>query len=323
MAKYLIIRFSSIGDIVLTSPIPRCLKKHDPNCEIHYLTKEQYAGILESNPNIDRVITFQSDLKTVLKELKSQQYDQIIDLHNNLRSSRVKRALSAKAVSFPKLNYQKFILTNFKINRMPKGLHIVDRYFKTVEGIGVKNDQEGLDYFIPESDKVAIGEHGISEEFIAFSIGAKFNTKKMPTEKILEIIQGLNKQVVLLGGKEDLNEAEIITSKNQNVISLVGQLELNQTASVISQASKVITFDTGLMHIASAFKKPIVSIWGNTVPDFGMYPYLPGQEDLFSIHEVDVKCRPCSKIGYQECPKKHFKCMMDQDVKNIQEKANA
>jgi len=316
--KILVVRFSSIGDIILTSPVVRCIKTQRPEIEIHYLIKQKFASIVETNPNIDKVYTIEKDIGEVMVDLKNEAYDFVVDLHQNLRTKRLKLALRKPSRSFPKLNFKKFLLTNFKVNTMPK-IHIVDRYFKPVKILGIKNDLKGLDYFIPSHDLVNPVDYNIPTNYIVYAIGAQYATKKMPLEQIIGLISRLSSTpFVLLGGEMDKKEGKQIAAQCQNVIDLCGQLNLNQSASLIQQADKVITHDTGLMHIAAAFQKPIISIWGNTSPDLGMYPYLPQENSVFSMHEVDgLKCRPCSKIGYQKCPKGHFDCMVKQDLEQI------
>jgi ADP-heptose:LPS heptosyltransferase len=194
----------------------------------------------------------------------------------------------------------------------------VDRYFMAVDHLGVTNDNLGLDFFIPKQDEINLEDHHIEPDFIAYAIGAQFATKKLPTDKIIELLNKIDKTIVLLGGPSDIQDARKITEHCRNAVNLCGDLNLNQSSSVLKQASKVISHDTGLMHIASAFKKPIISIWGNTVPELGMYPYQPSNENNYSIHQVkNLNCRPCSKIGYQSCPKKHFKCMITQNLDEI------
>jgi ADP-heptose:LPS heptosyltransferase len=121
----------------------------------------------------------------------------------------------------------------------------------------------------------------------------------------------------LLGGKEDAAIAEQVYQLHKNnTINLCGKLNLNQSASIIQQSHKVITSDTGLMHIAAAYKKDIISLWGNTIPEFGMGPYFAGKNS--QILEVkNLSCRPCSKLGYKKCPKGHFKCMNDIEIAEI------
>lgn len=314
MKKILIIRFSSIGDIVLTSPVVRCLKKQS-GAEIHFLTKENFSGILSSSPYVDKVITIRKHVSEAADILLSENYDFIVDLHHNLRSMQVKRLLKKKSASFPKLNIEKWLLVNARINRMPD-VHIVDRYFETVKEAGVKNDGAGLDYFIPEKDELDLSVLPVSHRgnYIAFVAGAKFATKQLPADKMVAIIDRLQLPVVFLGGKEDEKTGNEIAERcGEKVFNACGKFNLNQSASLVKQSFAVITHDTGLMHIASAFKKKIYSVWGNTVPQFGMYPYLPGEGSKI-IEVKKLSCRPCSKIGYAECPKGHFKCMNEIDL---------
>lgn len=318
--KILIIRFSSIGDIVLTTPVIRCLrKKYGDTAEIHYLTKKAFVGLLVNNPYLDKVVSFEKEVDELIPSLKEENFDFIVDLHKNLRSKRVKLALRKKTYTFSKLNFKKFLLVKLKVNRLPK-IHIVERYLNAVRPLGVENDNEGLDYFITNTEEVNPESFGVTENYIAFAIGAQFATKVLPTNKIIEILDGIKQPVVLLGGKMDQDKAkEIIKGlPNSKIIDTCGKYSISQSASIVKGASVLITHDTGLMHIASAFDVPIVSIWGNTVPDLGMYAYRPKNPSSTSIHEVEgLKCRPCSKIGYKECPKGHFDCMQKQNAENI------
>ncbi|RLD69838.1 MAG: glycosyl transferase [Bacteroidetes bacterium] len=318
MVKFLIIRFSSIGDIVLTTPVVRNLKKQIENAEIHYLTKKQYAGILETNPYVDKVHVLDESFSELIPKLRAEYYHYVIDLHKNLRTLRVKRALRNTSFSFNKINWEKWLMVNLKINKLPN-LHIVDRYLDTVKVFIEENDLKGLDYFIPQKDEVDITSlpENFHTGYIAFAIGAQHATKKLPNEKIISICKKINKPIVLLGDKNDLNIAEnIVGAVGNNIHNACGKYNLNQSASIVKQAKLVITHDTGLMHIAAAFKKKIISVWGNTIPEFGMYPYL-SVEGSEIIEVKGLKCRPCTKIGFSKCPKKHFKCMDDIDEEKI------
>ena len=324
MSKILIIRFSSIGDIVLTTPVLRCIKKQLPDSEIHFLTKQAYSLVIENNPYIDNHFYFDNDLSSVINRLRVEHYDYIIDLHHNLRSFLIKLTLRRKSFSFRKLNFRKWLLVNFKINRLPD-IHIVDRYFETVKKIGVENDGLGLDFFIPGASEIDIHSFlpaNFHTGYIAFVIGAKHNTKCLPANKLISICRKLNMPIVLLGGKEDAEIGEDVTRMNTPIVyNACGKLSLQQSASIIRQAEQVITHDTGLMHIAAAFQKKIISVWGNTVPEFGMYPYFgSGMKDSKNMVEVNgLSCRPCSKIGYESCPRKHFRCMRDISEEKISE----
>lgn len=319
--KLLVIRFSSIGDIVLTTPVLRALKNQLPSVEIHYLTKKSFTAILDQNPFIDQLITIDQHIDEVVLRLKNENYDFIIDLHKNARTLSLRKKLGIKTLSFPKLNIEKWLLVNFKWNKMPK-VHIVDRYFEAVKSLGVKNEDHLCDFFIAPKDE--IDTHSAYElesgTYVSVAIGAQFATKRLPVSKIVEILGALDKPIILVGGPTDRENAEEIIRliPEKKVISACGQFNLGQSASLVKQSAVLLTHDTGLMHIATCFSVPIVSVWGNTVPDLGMYPYYPHNPELFSIHEVnDMKCRPCSKIGYSKCPKGHFKCMMDQDMEEI------
>ncbi len=312
--KVLVIRFSSIGDIVLTSPVIRCLH-NQLDAEIYVITKDVFAGIYTSNPHVHKVITIKSKVSEAEAELKAIKFDFVADLHHNLRSSQVKRICNAPSASFPKLNIEKFLYVKLGINRMPDK-HIVDRYFEAVKPLGVKNDGKGLDYFILGSNMVDRTNFPVSHrgEYIAITAGAKFATKEMPHDLMVGVIRHLNKPVVLLGGKDEIEKGERIAAECGSLVyNVCGKYNLDQSASLVQQADLVVSHDTGLMHIASAFKKKIYSVWGNTVPDFGMYPYLPGEGSRI-IEVKGLRCRPCSKLGYTECPLGHFKCMNEISV---------
>ncbi|NML20968.1 glycosyltransferase family 9 protein [Pseudoflavitalea sp. G-6-1-2] len=325
--KFLIIRFSSIGDIVLTTPVVRCLKKQAGTAEVHFLTKKAFLPVLAANPYIDKIHVLQDDLDAVTKQLEEEDFDYVIDLHHNLRTLRVKRALGKKAFSFNKLNIQKFLLTNFKINRMPD-VHIVDRYLDTLKTFNIQNDGLGLDYFIPEKDEVKEADIPTSHHagYIGVVIGAALNTKKYPLHHLKTLCSLIDHPIILLGGKEDSAEGEAIAALDPaKIYNACGKFNINESADLVRRSKLIISNDTGLMHIASAFRKPIISLWGNTVPEFGMYPYYPksapGAAPLFDIMEIKgLGCRPCSKIGYKKCPKKHFKCMEQIEPQAIWEK---
>ena len=318
--KLLIVRFSSIGDVVLTTPVVRCLKQQLPDVTIHYITKKAFLPVLVNNPYIDRVITIEKSVDEVLEELKSEAYDYVIDLHHNVRTLRLKRALKTRSFAFPKENIRKFLLTQFKYNILPK-VHVVDRYFEAVKHLGVIPDGLGCEIVLTEKDRINLAEYQLTEkQFLAVAMGAQFATKQLPIDLLVRCLAPIPQPIVLLGGEMDSERAAAVVHAlpKAKIIDLTGKLSLLQSTDITAKASVLLTGDTGLMHLASAMNTPIVSVWGNTVPDFGMYPYFPGNQKQFSIHEVpNLSCRPCSKIGYQSCPKKHFKCMELQDVAAI------
>ncbi len=348
--KFLVIRFSSIGDIVLTTPVVRCIKTQIVTAEVHYLTKQSFAPIFKANPYIDKMHYLQDNLETVIEELKKEDFDYVIDLHHNLRTLKVKKALGKKAFSFNKLNIEKWLLTAIKIDVLPE-VHIVDRYMETLLSFGIKNDEQGLDYFIPDNEHVHESDIPAAQlaGYIGIVIGGAHNTKKYPVEKWKELCAKLDHPIILLGGKEDREDGEAIASIDSiKIYNACGKFSLNESADLVRRAKLVITNDTGLMHVAAAFKKPVISLWGNTVPEFGMYPhYGNGNGDieeivsdnklnkfgnreivsagkLHDIIEIDsLSCRPCSKIGYKKCPLGHFKCMKLISSETVVERINS
>lgn len=312
--KILILRFSSIGDIVLTTPVIRCLKKQLPTIEIHYATKNAFKSILENNPYVDKVHTLSASTSELIKELKSEKFDIVIDLHKNLRTMKIKWSLGAISYSFDKLNIKKWLLVNWKLKIMPDK-HIVERYLETTQALGIQNDNAGLDYFIPTNDIVDINtlpEAFKNNGYIAIAIGAQHATKRLPETKLKELITKISLPVLLLGGKEDVQMGDVLAeyfTNSKHILNTCGKYNLNQSASLVQQSRYVYSHDTGLMHIAAALNKRIVSIWGNTVPEFGMYPY---KTEYITWQVDNLSCRPCSKIGYNTCPKKHFNCMNEQ-----------
>lgn len=313
--KFLVIRFSSIGDIVLTTPVVRGLKQQVENAEVHFVTKKKFACLVSSNPYIDKVHFLEDNIARLIQQLAKEEYDYIIDLHNNFRSNKIKRRLRIQTFAVNKINWEKFLMVSFKMNRLPD-VHIVDRYLDTVSVFDVENDNKGLDYFIDETTafKLDALPESFRNGYVAFVIAGTYFTKKMPVQKVIEICQKVPYPVILLGGKNEYDEGEQVLSQSKgNVLNFAGKISLNQSASLVSNARVVLTNDTGLMHISAAFKKKILSFWGNTIPEFGMTPYQP--EESSQIMEVkDLKCRPCSKLGHQKCPKKHFKCMHEIDT---------
>jgi ADP-heptose:LPS heptosyltransferase len=321
--KILIVRFSSIGDIVLTTPVINAIHEQLQNVEIHYITKKSFASLLAENPKISKLYTIEKSVSEIIDKLKAEQYDFVIDLHKNIRTFRLKQKLGVKSYSFDKLNFQKWLLVNFKRKKMPD-LHIVDRYFGAVEAIGVKNKLGSCEVLFNATHTIDMNAvFGLEQKkYISVAVGAQFSTKIMPETMLLSILSKIDYPIILLGGPTDVERGKLLEESLKNhshkVVNAINQFSLLQSASIVAQSKVILTHDTGLMHIATAFQIPVVSVWGNTVPELGMYPYYPLNKELYSIHEVkNLNCRPCSKIGFSACPKKHFNCMTLQDKESI------
>ena len=314
--KILIIRFSSIGDVVITTPIVRCIKK-ELGAEIHYLIKPTFAHVIHENPYVDHIHHLKDNIQGTINALKAEKFDLIIDLQKNLRSYKISSALGCKTIRFDKMNIGKWIAVNLKINRLPNNKHLVDRYFESLQELGIKDDGEGLDYFImPEDEYDAQGlVQGIHYQVLV--LGATYFTKRIPKEKCEEIIAIYDKHTILLGGTDVSELAEQLSTEfPEKVINYCGKIGLGVSAGIVKHADRVVTGDTGLMHIAAALQKKIVVLWGNTIPEFGMFPFygFKNQAKHKDLQVKNLSCRPCSKLGYDHCPKGHFRCMMDIDL---------
>ncbi|MDR2937578.1 MAG: glycosyltransferase family 9 protein [Prevotellaceae bacterium] len=312
--KYLVIRFGSIGDLVLTTPIIRLLKTRRPHAEIHLVTKKKFADVLAPNPHIYKIHVLEDSLIHLIKELRHEHFDFVLDLHRNFRSWLVKMALGEKTFAFYKLRFAKWLLVNFKVDILPDNLHVVDRYMGVLSDLHVKNDKQGLDFFTPRETTLPaeVEKYFEGKNFVALILSARHATKKMPTEKIVELCNKINSPVALLGSEKEREEGNFIAEKCLNVYNTCGHLNIYQSAILIDKSKVVISPESDLMQVAAARKKDVVSVWGNTVPKFGKYPYYAGKNS--KIVEVEnLKCRPCSRKGFQKCPKGHFDCMMQQD----------
>jgi len=285
---------------------------------VHFLTKKEFLPLIRVNPFIDKIHILDGNMHALLQSLKVEQFDYILDLHKNLRSLRVRSSMKIMSFTVDKINLAKFLMIRFKVNRLPDK-HIVDRYMETTRLFDVTNDGKGLDYFIPPEDEIELSSlpQTFRSGYIALVVGAMHGTKQMPEEKMINICRELDLPVILLGGqREGVLGKEIDKQTGDQVLNTCGQYNINQSASLIRQSRVVITHDTGLMHIAAAFHKKILSVWGHTIPEFGMYPYMPDRaSNIFEV--VGLPCRPCTKIGKKECPKGHFRCMNDIDYREI------
>ena len=306
--KILVVRFSSMGDIIYTTPVVRCLKMQLADAEVHFLTKAAFKYIYDNNPHLDKLLLLKPTLAETIEEIKAEKYDYLIDLHNNLRTSLIKLRTGIKSSTYKKQRIRKWLSLKFNLKLIPPA-HLVERYMKTVKFLGVKNDDKPIDYYIKT-------EHALSEllppshqsGFVAFIIGATHFTKRMPNEKIISICNGINSPLVLLGGNDVKENGNIVAKAiGSNIYNACGVTSLDESVYLVSKAKRVMGFDTGLTHIAEAFDKPIASIWGGTVPELlGVQPYMVKDAEVIGIN---LPCRPCSKFGLEKCPLGHFKCM--------------
>lgn len=322
--RFLVIRFSSIGDIILTTPVFRLLKNQFPKAEIHWVTKCSFASVLEENPNIDKI--WRWDDKDDRKLLKQESFDFVFDLQKNARSRQVKWMFFGTPIStITKQNFRKLIWVVLKQKNIRKWGWLAkflecrtftDRCIDVLKVYGIVDDEQGLDYNVSsDTEKMLISSFNLPQEFVCLSLGGSFFTKRMPANKWQKLMTDLNKDVVLIGGSSDLELSELLVvnlmnSKiNFSVINLVGKLSLKESATVLNLSNQVYTGDTGMLHIAAALGRDLTLFWGNTIPEFGMKPPIKRESKFAEIEVEGLSCRPCSKLGFNECPKAHFNCM--------------
>jgi ADP-heptose:LPS heptosyltransferase len=326
--RLLFIRFSSIGDIVFTTPAIRCAKLQIPNAEIHFLTKASMKSVTEANPYIDQFYYFDNNLSALVDQFKEIEFDYIIDLHSNFRTFKIKKALGVPALTYKKLSIQKFLLTKWHLNCMPHR-HIADRCLDTLKPLGVVNDGKGLDHFVPNTVTLSAKDIPTAHQagYVAFVIGASYATKKLPLEQLQQLCHLIQYPIILIGGKEDAAIGEQVASVNPiKIYNACGKFNLHESALLVQQSKTVLSHDTGFLYVACAYHKKTIAIWGATSPALDVEPYYPQDlalQDMYTNAIVPhLPCQPCSNYGTHICPQGHFACMRKQNLKGIAQKVN-
>lgn len=305
--KILIIRLSSLGDILLTTPFIRAIKSQFPDIKIDMLLREEYADVVKLNLYLNKKFLFKKDDKSnnvLIEQLENTNYELVIDLQNNLRSKKVVSSLKTKSVKFDKRSFDKFLLVNFKINKLKEALQIPVRYSNTIQNL--KLDKGGLDLF---TDKSANEELIGNNSLIGFCPGARHFTKRWLKEYFIELGNKITKNgytIVLFGGRIDKEICEEINKAIPGSINLANDDDLLQTVADMKLCKVVVCNDSGLMHTATATGTKVIAIFGSTVKEFGFAPY---NCNNLILENNSLTCRPCSHIGRSNCPKKHFDCI--------------
>ena len=309
--KILVIRLSSIGDIILTTPLLRRLHTAYPVARIDYCTKQPFRSLLASNSRLSLIYT--------TDRFPTEQYDLVIDLQNNHRSRVLVRSLNGgQKFRYRKENWKKWLMVKFKINCYSSSQSIVARYQDAIKELGVPDDLQGCELYLSSLEKTfAVPYFEGGRKTLALCFGAKHFTKRYPQKRYAALISLLLAQmplrILLLGGKEDAIQASEIMNTlpvvyRPEVVNLAGSCSLMETAALLAQCDAVLSNDTGLMHMASAFSKKLFVLFGSSSSVFGFLPY----QTPFELFEVaGLPCRPCSHIGRDHCPKGHFRCMND------------
>lgn len=335
--RILIIRLSSMGDIILTTPLIELMTKTFPLARIDFCTKEKFTYLIKSNPKIHKVIKAKSELTySALKDLrqliKMSNYNLIIDLQNNLKTLYLRSIQDAKVHVFNKHSFKKFLLVNFKINLLKNEKPITERYKETINRYASGDDLRNITF--PELFTDPVSERSIDNMLVSLNI-TKANrivcipavsghfTKTYPAENYAHIINNYpdNDAVFFLTGrgKDSANIKLIRTLTGSKIVyDLCDKLEIEDLISLVKRSSSVICGDTGPMHIAEAFNIPVIMMAGSSVKEFGFYPQ---NEKAVVLENNSLKCRPCSHYGKEKCPKGHFKCMKELKPEQVLTKA--
>lgn len=307
LKKILIIRLSSMGDVLLTTPLIRSIKKQNPNIQIDFVVKSEFFELLKNSPHLTNIYSYSKEStkkKELLNSLKANKYELVIDLQNNNRSREIVYKLDRKTFQFGKNSLKKFLLVHFKINRLKKAPLIPVRYAKAA---GIKLDNEGLEIF---TDNIADSRLELNEKYIGLCPGAKHFTKRWPKEYFIDLgkmLETSGYKVALFGSADESETIKEIESQLGNPLNLCNDSIL-QTAANMKMCKAIYTNDSGSMHLSCAVDVPVIAFFGSTVKEFGFYPY-KNQNVVLEIE--DLPCRPCTHIGRNSCPLKHFKCMKE------------
>lgn len=325
----LVLRLSSIGDIILTTPFLRAFKRRHPDCALHYVVRIEYAELLRDNPFIDRLITVdvtegRRGLEALNLSLNAVHYNAVFDLHNHLRTRIVRNGLSANMHHVNKRSLRRLLLVGLHANFYGPVVPVSERYIETAARYGVHADADGPELFLSSETRHAVEQRfrldGVdsSRALLGLCPGARHFTKRWPRERYAALAGALverGQQVLLFGAKEDAGLRDALPAHvRPAVFEYCGEFSLLETAAAMEHCTAVVANDSGLMHLATAVRRPVVALFGSTVREFGFFPY----NSPASVLEVqDLACRPCTFIGRASCPRGHFRCMRAIDVPDV------
>ncbi len=327
-SRILVIRFSSIGDILLATPLLRLLRQRFSGARIDMVIKEQYKPLLAHNPYIDSLYTLNTpgsfrELRDLRKRLPKD-YDLVVDIHNNLRSRYLTFRMRGKR-KICKHKFKRFLLVAFNFNVYRKITPVYRRYLQTVTKWGITDDGEGLELYVDESVNKRISTWLDAQDvrpqktIVGIVPGASFWNKRWPVEKFSAVCEHLcancDARILLFGSSDEQHIAQAIAeSFGKKAVNCAGELSLIETACALSRCDAVITNDSGLMHMATALKIPTVAIFGPTTRELGFFPTGP---NTAVVERPDLYCRPCTHIGMNRCPEKHFRCMKEIEPEEV------
>ncbi|MFA5405264.1 MAG: glycosyltransferase family 9 protein [Ignavibacteria bacterium] len=311
--KILVIRFSSFGDIVLTYPFITQLKRVFPNAQIDFLTKEKFSYLVKMHNDVDNVLVYNGEkISELRKNIKKNNYNLVLDIHKNIRSIFSTLYSNPKKIRYIKGTLKKLLLVALKINLFGGELPVYKRYLLALDKIRFLDN---LDFNTTNLDFEK--EPIIKEPYILIAPSSKHFTKTLPKEKFEQIIKGIqNKKIILVGDSfgEDMSICKYLSEKSANTLSYSGKTDFKTLTNLIYNSELVLCNDSGVLHLAEALNKKVIVFFGSTVKEFGFFPQL---KSTIVFENKNLKCRPCTHIGKNYCPEKHFKCMNDIIINDI------
>ncbi len=326
ITNLLLIRLSSIGDLLLTTPIIRAIRQEFPNCKIHFATFREFHQVLKNNPQIDCLIQIpKSELKNnsfKFHNLQNSKFDLIIDLQNNKYSKKIISHLDYDKIAIINKQRKHKLSTVYLKKPQIHNYSVVGNYFRTAqEFLTINEDEKGLEFWLDSekeylSDKRnSAGQNFTHTKAISIAPGAAHFTKQWLPEYFVELIQLINNKYPnkftfnLLGSAKEKQICDLIETElmkhNCLVQNYAGKTSLQDSAKIINESDFMFTNDTGLMHIAASRQVPMIVFFGSSSSDFGFLPY----HSNYRLLETKLWCRPCSHIGRSFCPLGHFNCM--------------
>lgn len=316
-SKKLLIRLSSAGDILLTSPLLKLIKEREPDSEIHFVVKSQFADLIRSNPNVNRLHIVQNhadvhELENLRRNLLAEKFDTTLDLHNNFRSIYLRRGTAPKIRVIGKDILKRLVLVNSRLNLYSSVRSVALKYAQTYDRSVTKVARPEIffpDAVIRKVDTIWRSLGPAPSQSVFLCPGARHFTKRWPVEYWKELVDKIfpGKRLVLLGGLMDVQACSEIKG-GKEIANYCGQFSLLESMAMLRYASAVVTNDSFLMHAANALGKKTVAIFGSSVRQFGFFPY----DVEHKIMQVEgLPCRPCSHVGLESCPQNHFRCMKE------------
>lgn len=316
MLSILLVRFSSIGDILLTTPLVRALRRRHPEARLVFVTKRGMAPLVAENPHLSDVLTLAPDepVRDLARRLRALGPTHGLDLHSSLRTAALRWLVRCRWRGYSKRKLARTMLIATKLDVYGRALPVPERYFEAARGLDVRPDGAGPEFFLAASARQRVtawlAAHGVGDApFAALAPGAAHATKRWPPAHWLALAERLRAAglvPVIVGGPDDRGVAQQLAAGGQGV-SAAGELSLQETGALLERARLAVTGDTGVMHMATGVRTPVVALFGPTVRQFGFFPY----QAKSVVLERPLDCRPCSAMGSRRCPLGHHRCLDD------------